>query len=710
MPFKSTLYLLSIKPLGKNANLYSAFILEIGSMALYSGNFRRMKKSVFLLIILLIATQYSLFSQSYSLLSEASFNEPVLNSGVLKTRKTFLLNTSELKRLTNEAPETLTLSIPTSNGANFQVSLQKRNILAAGFSVKTADGSTESLDYGVHYGGKLANDPRSLVAFSFYKNCLFGMIATDAGNFNLVFLRDENKNPSQRYVLYNDRDLTIPNTFKCGSDYLPPISKKEQHYSEKSGGSSCRMLTQYWECDYRMYQDNGSSVQNTVSWVTGMFNVMAYIYHNEMINIQISEIYVWNTPDPYTDDAGAALTEFGDARQNNFNGDIAHFVTTLTTGNGGLAWLDVICADYSSDWSYGPYAYSNIDDAFSNLPLWSWTINVVTHETGHNLGSPHTQWCGWEIAPNVHAAIDSCYQTEDYEGVVCYSGPDIGRTGTIMSYCHLTGNVNLNLGFGPLPGNLIRQRFNDAPCLTTYPGPATPTVTGQIQYCVHDQIELTATSTDGTVSWIGPNGFTSSSGSISIANAQPSNAGVYKASVTVGNCTSSELVNVEVNIKPSNPNIVQNGNSLKCYPNAPLFTYQWFDANNNLVGTGQTFTPSASGEYHVIVYRNGCASNASSAYSFTLISYAGIGENPADNAVQVWPNPASTHISVSYKNPSNTSASLSIFDLSGRLVYQKNITNTEASQIDVSYLSGGLYILELNSGEQKNRVKFLVEN
>jgi hypothetical protein len=34
-----------------------------------------------------------------------------------------------------------------------------------------------------------------------------------------------------------------------------------------------------------------------------------------------------------------------------------------------------------------------------------------------------------------------------------------------MSYCHINGGVNLALGFGPLPGNYIRQRYNNAPCL-----------------------------------------------------------------------------------------------------------------------------------------------------------------------------------------------------------------------------------------------------
>lgn len=685
-----------------------ALVLQSKLTALHSKKNRHMKKSVYVLIMLFLTINSAIFAQSNQLLQEASFNEPVLSSGVLEKSKTFLLKTDELKRVVAESPEKLQFSLPKINGGSFEIALEKREVLFSGFNVKTPDGLVDGLDYGVHYGGKLADDPNSLIAFSFFNHCLFGLIATDEGNFNVVFLRDENGNPTQRYVLYNDRDLTIPNTFKCGMEELPNI-EKEQHFTEKSGGSSCRMLTQYLECDYRMFQDNGSSVQNTLSWTTSMFNVMSYIYHTEMINLQISEIFVWNVDDPYTDDAGDALGEFGDARQNNFNGDLAHFLTTLPSGNGGLAWLNVICAQYSPGSSYGPYAYSNIDDSFSNLPLWSWTINVVTHETGHNIGSPHTQWCGWEFAPNDHHSIDSCYATEDYNGDECYQGPEISRTGTIMSYCHLNGNVNLNLGFGPLPGNLIRERFNEANCITTYNGPAMPTLNGQTQYCVHDHILLTANSSEGPISWTGPNGFTSSSDSVSILDGLSTNAGIYVASVTVGNCTSSEFVNVQVTPRPSTPNIIVTGNSLKCVPGSSTYTYTWYNSGGTQVGTGQTFTPAASGQYYVVITRNGCSSNQSALYTYTAPSNASIDEN-GNNTLHIWPNPANEIIHIDYTFNENANNNILVFDMSGRVVIQKNITSTNNVSIDISQLSGGMYVLELQSNGQKTRNKFLVNN
>ena len=55
------------------------------------------------------------------------------------------------------------------------------------------------------------------------------------------------------------------------------------------------------------------------------------------------------------------------------------------------------------------------------------------HEIGHNLGSKHTQWCGWPGGP-----IDNCVDIEEITAGECetYINNPIPQVGTIMSYCH----------------------------------------------------------------------------------------------------------------------------------------------------------------------------------------------------------------------------------------------------------------------------------
>ncbi|MBL0358898.1 MAG: hypothetical protein IPP72_19430 [Chitinophagaceae bacterium] len=120
---------------------------------------------------------------------------------------------------------------------------------------------------------------------------------------------------------------------------------------------------------------------------------------------------------------------------------------------GGRAFLDILCSGSGSKTGVS----GNLTNSFNQFPLYSWSTMVITHETGHNLGSSHTQNCGWP-----GGAIDNCYPTEGG----CAQGPAPVGGGTMMSYCHLTGyGINFAKGFGPLPGYLIRSRVRNSTCI-----------------------------------------------------------------------------------------------------------------------------------------------------------------------------------------------------------------------------------------------------
>ncbi len=66
--------------------------------------------------------------------------------------------------------------------------------------------------------------------------------------------------------------------------------------------------------------------------------------------------------------------------------------------------------------------------------------------------------------------------------------------------------------------------------------------------------------------------------------------------------------------------------------------------------------------------------------------------------IKVYPNPTSDYVTVHFSNNVKNPAYL-LFDLSGRLIEQKNIESTDI-KIDMSGYSGGSYILKLRTAEQ----------
>ena len=113
-------------------------------------------------------------------------------------------------------------------------------------------------------------------------------------------------------------------------------------------------------------------------------------------------------------------------------------------------------------------SYSGLFTFFAQVPTYSWNVNVVTHELGHLMGSRHTHECVWNGNSTM---IDDCGVRAGFPvSFFCFIKPRPPlptNGGTIMSYCHRLPEIGINFahGFGPQPGNVIRNRFNSAFCL-----------------------------------------------------------------------------------------------------------------------------------------------------------------------------------------------------------------------------------------------------
>ena len=371
--------------------------------------------------------------------------------------ETEILNpqTDALNVLFQDAPATMEFEIPVPGGAAVVLQLAQVNIKTEDFSVGTKTNSgNHPFNYtdGVHYRGIVKGNDNSIATISIFNNELVGMISSDEGTFTLGKMDDE----SDSYIFYNSTKSNYHPVMDC---YTDESNYQISGSQAQSRGVVCKVVKVYFECDYQMYLDHSSDVTATANYVTSLFNQVSTLYANENIEIQIQQIYVWTVTDPYVSysTASALLPVFSSNNSPFTNGNLAHFLSTRSLG-GGVAYLSGLCSSYSC------FAVSMVYNSFSNVPTYSWSVEVVTHEMGHNLSSPHTHNCSWAGGP-----IDNCGPTAGYptEGG-CADGPTPTNGGTIMSYCHLVSGVgiNFNNGFGPLPGNLIRNYVTIASCVS----------------------------------------------------------------------------------------------------------------------------------------------------------------------------------------------------------------------------------------------------
>lgn len=415
----------------------------------------------------------SLFVPSENVKNQSVAAQYVRNANLLQ------IDGSQLLSFVQAKPDAIALHLPTKNGQEIVFQLLRYEVLMEGAVIGTiSNGEKQPAPYtdGIHYRGFIKGNPHSLVAISFFENDMMGFFSDENDNHIIGKIGE---NSGDEYVVYAEKDLLIQSNFTCENAKLPQIKQKAL---QQSGGMNTNQVNGcvkvYFECDYQLFLDKSSNTTTVNNYVTGLFNQTAAIYQNESIATQISSIFVWTSLDPYPfNDSFDALNAFGQAKQDNFVGDLAHLLSTRNNNNGGIAWLDVLCNSYfyfsSQNYHTGRFAYSNIHTTYSNFPTFSWSVECVTHEMGHNLGSPHTHACEWN---GNSTAIDGCYPVEG-----SCAQPGNPTSGTIMSYCHLVSGVGINFanGFGTQPGNLIRSAITAAscivPCVTC---PATASLTG----------------------------------------------------------------------------------------------------------------------------------------------------------------------------------------------------------------------------------------
>lgn len=358
-----------------------------------------------------------------------------------------------------QAPEAMTLPLPLPDGHTAELELVKVNIFAPDFFVNSTDHPDPiDMPLGAHYRGIIKGVQGSIAAISIFDGEVMGLFSAPRGG-NFVIGKLGGDNPTRAHILYNDEELIPQHVWECATEDDGRGYSSEELLPQPNTRALTDCIRIYMEVDYDIVTGKGS-VANATSYITGAFNQVATLYANESLNYTLSQVFCHSTSSPYTNGSSSSLLSQFQSRTSSINGDLGHLVSYKSSG-GIAAGFNGICNSNVDN----KLCFSNIYSSYSTVPTYSWSIMVMTHEMGHLNGSRHTHACVWN---GNNTAIDGC--AGGVEGTCALPGYPSGG-GTMMSYCHLQSvGINFSLGFGPQPGNVIRNVVTNATCLSACGG------------------------------------------------------------------------------------------------------------------------------------------------------------------------------------------------------------------------------------------------
>ena len=289
------------------------------------------------------------------------------------------------------------------------------------------------------------------------------------------------------------------------------------------------------------------------------------------------------------------------------------------------------------------------------------------------------------------------------------------------------GDVTINTSWEQFGSDLTWHPFSEAnptgwgitvnqaifPILTSIAPVASFSTTSSTTICAGQTVSYSAQASGSAYNWT----FTGGTPATSTAQNPTvtyNSSGSYGASLVVtGVCTGQSATQtqnsiVTVSQAPIQPLLSLNNGVISS--GVTVGTFQWFLNGTAISGaTSSTYTPTQTGTYTVSVSNtNGNCTKTSTGLSYT--SSVGIFDASGDVYINIYPNPAKDILSIQTGFHSmQEHVDCSMFDLSGKLVYQRTYENVQPDallQVELSNVSNGMYqvIISTSAGRSVSRV------
>lgn len=353
---------------------------------------------------------------------------------------------SSMQTIRSAGHEGMLLRLPGTEG-DLELELVKVDLFSPGFTITLEpSGEQWAMDessLGAHYRGIVSGRDGSIAAVSMIDGEMSGLISWPGLEGNLVMGKMEG---SDAHIIYADKDIADEFAPYCGTDTETQTDGLPRKLDlAKSATVRCPDI--HLDVSKEIF-DNKGGTAGASAYMTGLFNQVVLLYSNDNIGISMAGMTIWSNNEPWS-----GLSDYRSYRESNtVPGDLKAYVNF--SYGGGVAYLNGLCNSLR-------YSVSGIFASFSNIPTYSWSVNVLAHELGHNFGSEHTHDCAWN---GNNTSIDGCGTNAGYGGC---GGSNPSGGGTVMSYCHLTSvGVNLSLGFGPQPTARMSSYIDGSSCVS----------------------------------------------------------------------------------------------------------------------------------------------------------------------------------------------------------------------------------------------------
>lgn len=345
--------------------------------------------------------------------------------------------------------------------------------------------------------------------------------------------------------------------------------------------------------------------------------------------------------------------------------------------------------------------------AFVSYPAGGFVVAAGVHTLAIQNGSGCTPNTTNNIVVNAQPATPVA--NASFTPITCFNGNSIisaSATGAVSPYEYsLNGGIFQTLNSFTVNAGTYNISVKDANgCIgnsgnvvITQPTAISAAATATSIACNGGNATLTVTATGG----VGTYEYRINNGNFQTNNSFTVPAGTYNVSVRLANNpTCGTTINTPITI--TQPNV------LKAIANANAIALCGDNTSARITATGGTLPYNGTGNFvrgpgnfnFVVVDARGCTSNV----DLVIIP-------PGCVELEVYPNPASSVITVNHSAASSTDASLQIFSESGkRVVTQKVPVSGFKTNINVANLASGSYSIIYTNGNEKKIKKFLKIN